>query len=301
KLPLERSERRREAAPFLLQGRYASRNRGKLIFAVPIVLAVHAERLQLLREVRHDRPEVGAEYAVACWTDPLCTQLDDAVVLLLHVGVLAAQLLQLRLRFLLVAYPFGAQRFKRLGRLLELRTSLLQLERHGLFKSWCCLESSQSLAQADQLICQCALVFHQREPSPLLAKKIVQTEQLLTQSGQRRNRRAQRRQLLVNSRDRDQLRGQALSISREIRNLTLDDRYLGEQSLPLLALALRLFPQRSHTPQLRERDRMTRPGFVRAGDRILKTCGRHRQSARDRLRFRHRGAEAGDLGADTPA
>src|SRR6185312_14771581 len=105
---------RREVAPLLLQRRYASRNRGKLIFPIPIVLAVHAERLQLLGQVRHDRPEVRAEYTVAGWTDALCTKLDDAVVLRLHIGVLATQLLKLRLSFLLVANPFGAQRFERL-------------------------------------------------------------------------------------------------------------------------------------------------------------------------------------------
>ena len=119
----------------------------ELLDARLVVVAVDVHRLDLLVEVLDHRVQAPAERTAARRALAVFAECDDAIALLLELGVLLAQRFALGLRLLAVAHPLGAARLELSLRVLELGALLLQLERRLFLERGRALDSRVTLVR----------------------------------------------------------------------------------------------------------------------------------------------------------
>ncbi len=214
----------------------------QLLDARLVVAPVDVHSFDQLLEMLDHGVETSTKRAAAGRTRAILAERDDAIALVLDLGVLLSQRFALGLRFLSVAHPFGSPRFKEALSILELGALLFQLQRCFFFERRRLLDSRVTLLESRDLLAQRGLGFKQRLPPAFLAIEYVERLELDVEREQWLDRIAQGGELSARGLNAFQLARNALGVPLECCFFFLRDRDLGQQLRGLLPLALHHFP-----------------------------------------------------------
>ena len=215
--------------------------------------------------------------------------------------MLAAQRLQLRLRLLPVAYPFGVLGFELFVELLQIAPPLCQLDADLFLERRRALDSPSALTQARQVVGERALALEQRKAPALFRVQSIHLLEPGNDVGQRGDLATNALQLRSRRSDIGELALQTLSIPGEAGRLTLGDAELGEHSVQPFALPLERFPPRGNLVERRPCTIAPLPSLARPKLSRVQTSLGIGAHPRDAVRIGHPRPEAGGLGDDDAA